>query len=613
MRFKPHDRIIDLLVGQRLYTSADTALRELLQNAEDACALQLIKDAAYEPNIVVRYSPSQNIVEIRDDGLGMNEEAIENSFASIGAPKTEVSHIRDLLTNAGERGHQIAQFGIGILSCFGVADSVTVHTKMDDHPGFAFKILNFHEEFETLANSPNERGTRISLLLKPSGPMHIDHVPAAVKRYARHAAHVEIENIDTGERQAIPELWHGADLLGAEQIEDPAMRKGILALDPAWDNPSAAFSSGLVMCNGGFLVKERELHLLPQQALGYRGELDIKPGALTILINREGFQQDSPWQELGQRLSVHYSRLLRAKIDEWEMIARERHREIESRGIDRSILILARGPSRGILEQDLGTRLDRLIPQIVHIRLWDSNRLASIIRIIEDAKEKGVIYYKRDDEGIQQFQQSLQQGTGSVQVTETAQTQDLRAMHLRAKGAVVLVCRPRNYAAEFGGQNQNIAVHEADLMAQACQEAGIRWVAVNAATPEEVELGVTEESALLSSLLGLGEELRFVVLNTLQDRVIRDYAGRLLNCANPEVQEILRILPDAVGNPLRRVLLQIYMDINNYQLDSARRQIKQLLVAPDLAEQAQLTTGRLLRDYLRRRLRVLAGDGERPR
>jgi hypothetical protein len=55
MRFHPHDRVIELLVGQQLCTSADAAIRELLQNAEDACDLQRIREPGFSPSILVRF------------------------------------------------------------------------------------------------------------------------------------------------------------------------------------------------------------------------------------------------------------------------------------------------------------------------------------------------------------------------------------------------------------------------------------------------------------------------------------------------------------------------------------------------------------------------------
>jgi len=608
-QFRAHPNLIALFAGPQLYSTPLAAVRELLQNAEDACSLQELEDPEYVARIIVRYSPSQNWVEVVDNGLGMNEETVEASFTYVGAPKGDVSHIRDLLSRHTEaQSRQIAAFGVGILSCFGVAQSITVRTKMTGSAGIAFRIPDFRSPFEDLADTPSERGTVIHLDLKLGGPMQPDQVPGAVAHFARHAAHVEIENADTGGHEVLPARWTGADLGSSTRLEDQALRDGYLALDPNWSNADQPLRSHLVVTNGGFLVRERETHLLPTEATGFTGEIDIRPGQLTILVSREDFQRDEKWQQLGQRLNVVYNKLLRAQLDGWERAVGENGAGIEKLGIDRAILVLTRGPTQGALDVDILARLQALLPRTIRVKLWGTDERVPIAQIAERSRDKQTVYYLREEQGPQQFQQAIEVAGGSAHVTETAQTLSLRATHLKLKGHTVVSCRLRGYQAEFGASVQTVQVHEADLLSQECQKAGLRWVAVHEASPEDVELKALKDSALLTNLLELGEQLKLVSVSEATDRVIRDYAGRLLNCTHPEIREILRILPAVVGNPVRRVLLQIYMDIDNYRNDTARQRIKELLTAPDLAEQAQLTTGPLLRAYLEEKLRAVVGD-----
>lgn len=609
MKFTPNQKLIQLLVGQQLYTSADVAMRELLQNAEDACALQEVKESSYQASIVVRYSTNDKWIEVIDNGLGMNREAIELSFSSVGAPKDSVSHIRQLLEQSGSR--QIAQFGIGVLSCFGVADSISVRTKMDGIDGLSFVIQDYNEEFEENTDLPTERGTAIRLYLKDGGPMQAEQVPASVQRYARHAAHVEVENADSGQRESLVENWDGAGLEGSIQIEDPVIRNGYLALDASWAQPGASLSFGLVLCNAGFLVTRREGTLIPQQAIGYRGELNFKPGELNILINREGFSHDEKWQELGRRLLAKYNELLRSRVHKWKLGIGSSEKSLEEQGIDRGLLILKYGPPQAILENDIVTDVNEMVPRAIRVSVMGTDVRLSIANAIDRARSKGVVYFVREGEGARQFQQSVQQGAGTVQFTETAQTQSLRAAHLRAKGAVVVNCGQRSFAYEVSNGTTTFAIHEADILNQEAQKAGLRCVAVTEATPEEVELGVAEESALLSDLLNLDEEIKLVRLDSSSDAVIRDYAGRLLNSSNEEIKQILTILPEAVGNPIRNALLQIYLDLSNYRFESARQQAKQLLLDAELHEKAQLSTGPLLRKYLAEKLNPLLTSEEK--
>jgi hypothetical protein len=610
MRFNPDRRLIDLMVGNNLYGSPHVAMRELIQNAEDACSLQQLKGADYLPDILVRYSASQNWVSVTDNGLGMNQETIDKSFAAVGATKDNVSHIRDLLAaNGGNR--QIAQFGVGILSCFGVADKVTFSTKMDGEESLAFAIADYHEEWQHLDEPRSARGTTIHLQLKPGGPMQAADVPGAVERYARHAAHVRLEDVDGNSIRTVPEQWHGKAMRGAMPLEDPALRGGFLALHPAWDTVDAIPQVELVMCNAGFLVKERELGLLPNEAIGSVGELDVSPGSLTIQINRESFQGDDHWQQLRNRMTVSYNKLIEAKLDEWEQALEPGAERKAAAAIERGALLLARGPTRNILRTEIAERLDRLIPTAIRIHHRGASTPTMLSKLLEAAQTLGVIYYTREGEAPRQSQRSMQQGSSSIQITEVTQTEGIRAMHLQAKGAVVLACHQRQYPYFLGGGQQNVTLHEADLLNELCQKLGLRCVPVNDASAEEVELTGAADSALFSNLLGLGEPLKLVALDGFSDRVLYDFAGRLLNCRNDEIREILRYLPDAVGSPVRRTLLKIYMDIQTWRLEEARKSTKELLTMADLADQAQLSTGHFLRLFLEEKLKPLIDPPEK--
>jgi molecular chaperone HtpG len=126
-------------------------MRELLQNAEDACQLQLLVDKDTALEIIVRYSPQDNWVEISDNGLGMDRAVFEESFTTIGASKTASPKLQELLARAGAANRPIGQFGIGVLSCFGVADVVEIKSRADGETPIAFRITDRHSDFEELS------------------------------------------------------------------------------------------------------------------------------------------------------------------------------------------------------------------------------------------------------------------------------------------------------------------------------------------------------------------------------------------------------------------------------------------------------------------------------
>lgn len=234
MKFRTSDNLISLLVGQNLYSTADAALRELLQNADDACKLMQIADSSFEPQITIRYSVSNNYIEVEDNGLGMDDEIFQESFATIGASKTESTKLRELLQAAGGAVRPIGQFGIGILSCFGVAGEVDILTLADGGSPISYKIPDLRGEFTDLDEKRTTRGTTVRLFLKDDGPMSAADIPAAASRNLRHASAIWLENADAGQREPVPEQWLLDSWEASSLLHFDMISQGHLQLSSAW-------------------------------------------------------------------------------------------------------------------------------------------------------------------------------------------------------------------------------------------------------------------------------------------------------------------------------------------------------------------------------------------
>jgi HSP90 family molecular chaperone len=73
-----------LLTGNRLYADNRVFLRELIQNAVDACRLRKRLEPAHDPAISIRFNNDISIVTVRDNGIGMDRQWIEKYFQTIG-------------------------------------------------------------------------------------------------------------------------------------------------------------------------------------------------------------------------------------------------------------------------------------------------------------------------------------------------------------------------------------------------------------------------------------------------------------------------------------------------------------------------------------------------
>jgi hypothetical protein len=160
---------LKLLTGNRLYSDNRVFLRELLQNAVDACNLRKRLEASYEPSIHIRFNKDISTVTVRDNGIGMDRQWIEKYFLTIGISLYQSSEVR----RARERSHIdfsfISQFGIGFLSSFLVAEKIIIKTRKTDGRGMRITISNLRDYFDVRdLDDAFAPGTEVTLHLKPS-------------------------------------------------------------------------------------------------------------------------------------------------------------------------------------------------------------------------------------------------------------------------------------------------------------------------------------------------------------------------------------------------------------------------------------------------------------
>src|ERR1700760_2756555 len=111
--------LVDLL-SQHLYSSPRVYVRELLQNAVDAVTARrrLEQDAPTAIRLIL--DPSG--LRIEDPGVGLSEQDAHRFLATIGRSSKRAGL-------AGARQEFLGQFGIGLLACFTVAETIRVVTR----------------------------------------------------------------------------------------------------------------------------------------------------------------------------------------------------------------------------------------------------------------------------------------------------------------------------------------------------------------------------------------------------------------------------------------------------------------------------------------------------
>ncbi|MDP2305539.1 MAG: ATP-binding protein [Pseudomonadota bacterium] len=174
-------QVIDLLMGTKLYGDPSVALRELLQNSIDACGLRLAREGRwgnhFEPiiEVVLERGTGPDSLIVRDNGAGMDEDIVSRFLSRVGSSYYRSTDFLELRARERLEVTPISKFGIGILSCFMVADSFTFHTRRllgahESSDPIEVRVEGLDAVFWFAAGNRAAPGTDVQLLLRPQHP-----------------------------------------------------------------------------------------------------------------------------------------------------------------------------------------------------------------------------------------------------------------------------------------------------------------------------------------------------------------------------------------------------------------------------------------------------------
>jgi hypothetical protein len=146
--FRPNtEKLLELLSGTQLYEEPRVAVRELIQNAFDAVQESMARERLAQPQpndpALLAHLSHLHRVTLRleerdgrtwltctDTGVGMTRRIIESYLLVSGVSKRrEIVELERQCAAAGFRLNRAAQFGIGVLSYFMIADRVEIRTR----------------------------------------------------------------------------------------------------------------------------------------------------------------------------------------------------------------------------------------------------------------------------------------------------------------------------------------------------------------------------------------------------------------------------------------------------------------------------------------------------
>ena len=208
-----YDRIVSMLMGTELWGNPLLAIRELLQNALDACAhraalskkikmsyepcitFRIMWNHDHHPHIIRKFHRHHHPVTLicKDNGTGMDKRIVENYLMRIGrsyynSPEFQRQNL-DL--------YPISQFGMGIMSCFMLTNAIQIHTQRIDenlatHDPLIVEI-DSSERYVVMRNTKTQReGTEISMQL--SDDVIAD--PFEDRHFRHHHPFMIVEGLD---------------------------------------------------------------------------------------------------------------------------------------------------------------------------------------------------------------------------------------------------------------------------------------------------------------------------------------------------------------------------------------------------------------------------------
>ena len=164
-------KIIELLMGKKLYKNKYACLRELYQNSLDACRCSIAKGTLKKGKIsfgLERDDDDRLYVYCLDNGTGMTRSIIQDYLLKIGNSYYKSQDFYSSQAATGYLFNPISQFGIGILSCFMIGYEIEIITKNEKEQECISIVMTFSDDiiYYKTANNRDK-----SLVSAPSGTL----------------------------------------------------------------------------------------------------------------------------------------------------------------------------------------------------------------------------------------------------------------------------------------------------------------------------------------------------------------------------------------------------------------------------------------------------------
>ena len=317
-------QLLDILIHS-LYTEREVFLRELISNASDALTRmnfemltnREVLDPEAELGIWITADPEARTITMRDTGVGMTKEELEENLGTIAH-----SGARAFLKAAQEKqapiSEIIGQFGVGFYSAFMVADWIRVTSRSFKPDAQAHVWYSTGEETFTIEPAEKtERGTEIVVQLKEDAAEFADEkrLREIVKKHSDFIPYSNYVGEDAQQVNQRTALWRQSPrevqddqyeafyrqftldfeppLAHAHMVVDAPVQLYALLFVPGTPEKtifSARKEDGLKLYARKVLIQEYSRDLLPEYFRFIQGIVDSED--LQLNVSRESIQSN---------------------------------------------------------------------------------------------------------------------------------------------------------------------------------------------------------------------------------------------------------------------------------------------------------------------------------
>ncbi len=364
-------RLLDMMIHS-IYTHREIFLRELISNASDAIdklyyqALTEDISGLSRDDFFIRITPDKDArtLTISDNGVGMNEEELEENLGTI-AQSGSLAFKKE--NDQNEEIDIIGQFGVGFYSAFMVSDKVTVITKPYGSEK-AWRWESSGAEGYTIEEAEKaSHGTDIILTVKPSTedenydeflePYRLRELVKKYSDYIRYPIKMQVEHshlkegtgtedkpaeyetvLEDETLNSMVPIWkkNRSELKPEDynqfykekffDFQDPlltihsstegaATYNALLFIPsrPPFDFYTKEFQKGLQLYASGVLIMDKCADLLPDYFSFVRGLVDSQD--LSLNISREMLQHDRQLKLIADRLTKKIKSELKSMLE----------------------------------------------------------------------------------------------------------------------------------------------------------------------------------------------------------------------------------------------------------------------------------------------------------